>query len=66
MIGTEFDYRHAAGTTRYRVDRQHRDAGYWECVATKAVSGTHTFIGGIDVFSTSEIKYAQKYPESAS
>ena len=62
MVGTEFDYLHAAGTTRYRVSKRHRDCGYWECVSVEAVEGTHHFLGSINVFSTGEINRSLKYP----
>lgn len=52
LLAREFDNVHAAGVTRYRVNRHHRDVGYYECVAIEAVSGTHTTIGAIEVFST--------------
>jgi hypothetical protein len=55
LIGTRFDHCHAAGVTRYQVDRPHRDAGYYECVAIRAVSGSHHFIGSIQVFSRADI-----------
>ncbi len=58
LIGERFDHPHAAGVTRFQVDRAHRDAGYFECVAVRAVSGTHHFIGGICVFSRAEIEKA--------
>lgn len=56
LIGHIFDLRHAAGITRYRVMREHRDYGYFECVAVGAISGTHHFIGSIQIFSRSDIQ----------
>lgn len=58
LLGQRFDHRHAAGVTRYQVDRQHRDAGYYECVAIRGVEGSHHFIGGIQVFSRQDIESA--------
>ena len=55
LLGQLFNHIHAGGVTRFQVDRRHRDAGYYECVAVRAVSGTHHFIGGINVFSRTEI-----------
>lgn len=55
LLGQRFDHRHAAGVTRYQIDRAHRDAGYYECVSVRGVSGTHHFIGGIQVFSRADI-----------
>lgn len=56
MVGKEFNYHHAAGITRYRVLRRHRDCGYWECVAIQAVEGTHHFLHSINIFATDKIK----------
>lgn len=56
--GLRFNVSHAAGVTRYQVDRPHRHAGMYECVAIRAVSGTHHFIGSIQVFSRQEIERA--------
>lgn len=58
-IGEEFNYKHAAGVTRYRINAHHRDYGYFECVAVAAISGTHHMLGGIDVFSRAKIEAAQ-------
>lgn len=58
LLGQRFDHRHAAGVTRFHVDRQHRDAGYYECVAVRGVEGSHHFIGGIQVFSRADIEKA--------
>lgn len=58
QTGLRFNVHHAAGVTRYQVDRAHRDAGLYECVAIRAVSGTHHFIGSIQVFSRQEIERA--------
>lgn len=55
LIGLEFDLAHGGGTTRYQVRRRHRDAGYFECVATKAI-GTHQFVGSLQVFGQVEIE----------
>ena len=55
ILGQRFNHRHAAGVTRYQIDRAHRDAGYFECVAIRGVSGTHHFIGTIQVFSLADI-----------
>lgn len=55
LLGERFDVRHAAGVTRYQVDRKHRDAGYYECVAIRGVDGTHHCIGAIQVFSRADI-----------
>lgn len=56
LIGLEFNERHGAGVTRYRVNRAHRDAGYFECVAVDGVEGTHHFLGSIQVFSRQDIE----------
>lgn len=56
LVRQEFNVRHAAGVTRYRVDRHHRDAGYYECVTVRCVEGTHTTIGAIQVFSAADIR----------
>lgn len=58
LFGREFDHHHAAGVTRYRVLRGHRDSGYYECVAVMGVSGTHHFVGSIQVFSRTDIESA--------
>lgn len=55
VLGQRFDYRHGGGVTRYVVDRKHRDAGYYECVAVRAVEGSHTTVGAIQVFSRASI-----------
>ena len=55
-IGETFDVHHAAGVTRYRVARPHRDAGYFECVAVAGLSGSHHFIGSIEIFSRDAIE----------
>ena len=55
IIGQRFNHPHAAGVTRYQVDRPHRDAGYFQCVAIRGVEGSHHFIGSIQVFSLAEI-----------
>lgn len=55
-IGTRFDHRHAAGVTRYRVARRHRDCGYFECVAVEGVEGTHHFLGSIGIFAGRDIE----------
>ena len=54
--GTLFDHRHAAGVTQFRVARPHRDCGFFECVAHKAVEGTPHFLGSIQIFSRREIE----------
>lgn len=59
LVGSLFDHEHAAGVTRFKVVRRHRDAGYFECVAKEGVSGTHHFIGGVQVFSREAIEAAQ-------
>ena len=56
LIGLEFNERHGAGVTRYRVNQRHRDAGYFECVAVDGVEGTHHFLGSIQVFSRRDIE----------
>jgi hypothetical protein len=56
LLGARFNRTHAAGVTRYQVDREHRDFGYFECVAIRGVSGTHHFIGSIQVFSVADIE----------
>lgn len=58
LLGQRFNHRHAAGVTRYQVDRAHRNAGYFECVAIRGVEGTHHFIGSIQVFSSADIEAA--------
>jgi len=58
LLGQRFNHRHAAGVTRYQVDRAHRDHGYFECVAIRGVEGTHHFVGGIQVFSQEDIRHA--------
>jgi hypothetical protein len=58
LIGQRFNHRHAAGVTRYQIDREHRDIGYVECVAIRGVTGTHHFIGSIHVFSRIEVEQA--------
>lgn len=58
LIGQRFNHRHGGGVTRFQVDRPHRTAGYFECVAVRAVEGTHHFIGSIQAFSRSEIQNA--------
>ena len=50
LLDAEFVVSHAAGATRYRVARRHRDVGYFECIAIAAVRGTHHFLGSIQVF----------------
>lgn len=54
--GTLFNYRHAAGVTQYRVVRRHRDCGFFECVSHKGISGSHHFIGSIQVFERKQIE----------
>lgn len=63
--GLRFNVSHAAGVTRYQVDRPHRHSGMYECVAIRAVSGTHHFIGSIQVFSRQEIERAIVAEDSA-
>ena len=58
LLGERFNHRHAAGVTRYQVDRAHRHSGAFECVAVRGVEGTHHFIGSIQVFSRQEIERA--------
>lgn len=58
LLGQRFNHRHAAGVTRFQVDRAHRDAGYYDCVAVRGVEGTHHFIGCIQVFSRVDIQRA--------
>jgi len=58
LIDERFNHRHAAGVTRFRVDRRHRDAGYYECVAVRRIEGTHHFLGCVNVFSRAEIEAA--------
>lgn len=58
LLGQRFNHRHAAGVTRYQVDRAHRHSGMFECVAIRAVEGTHHFIGSIQVFSRQEVEAA--------
>jgi hypothetical protein len=60
LLGQRFNVKHAAGVTRFQVNRAHRDAGYFECVAVRGVSGTHHFIGSIQVFSRSDIEQAMQ------
>lgn len=55
-IGNEFKLEHAAGVTLFKVDRPHRDYGYFECVAVAGLSGTHHFIGSIQVLRVSDIE----------
>lgn len=55
LLGQRFDHRHAAGVTRFQVDRAHRDAGYYECVAVRGVEGSHHFVGAIEIFSRAVI-----------
>lgn len=57
ILGQQFNWRHAAGVTRFQVVRRHRDAGYYECVAVRGVEGTHHFLGGIQVVSQSDIVF---------
>lgn len=64
LLGQRFNWHHAAGVTRYQVDRPHRDVGYYECVAVRGVSGAHHGIGGIQVFSRCDIETALKAEES--
>lgn len=58
LLGQRFNIRHAAGVTRYQVDRAHREAGFFECVAIRGVEGTHHFVGSISVFSRQDIEHA--------
>ena len=62
LLGQRFNHSHAAGVTRYQVDRKHRDVGYYECVAVRCVEGTHTFLGGIQVFCRADILTALGAP----
>lgn len=55
LLGQRFNYEHGGGVTRYQVDRAHRTAGFYECVAVRAISGSHHFIGSIQAFSRREI-----------
>jgi hypothetical protein len=64
LLGQRFDIRHAAGVTRYQVDRAHRHSGSYECVAIRGVEGTHHFIGSIQVFSRQEIERAMVVEDS--
>ena len=64
LLGQRFNRVHAAGVTRYQVDREHRDFGYFECVAIRGLSGTHHFIGSIQVFSRTDIESALEACES--
>ena len=57
LIGTQFNLMHSAGVTRYEVLRQHsQDSNYFECKAVERVTGTHTTIGALEVFSTNVIR----------
>lgn len=56
LIGKHFIYKHAAGETLYVVSKPHRDSGYFECIAYKPISGSHHFIGSIQIFPTGYIK----------
>ena len=56
LIGSTFLYKHGGGVTEYRVTRPHRDLGYYECVATRAISGTHHFLGSIQIFRAQDIR----------
>lgn len=58
LLGQRFNIRHAAGVTRYQVDRAHRHSGMFECVAIRGVEGTHHFVGSIQVFSRQEVENA--------
>ena len=58
LLGQRFNHRHAAGVTRSQVDREHRDSGWFECVAIRGVSGTHHFIGSLQFFERAEIERA--------
>lgn len=55
LLGQRFNHQHGGGVTRYQVDRPHRTLGFYECVAVRAVSGSHHFIGSIQAFSKAEI-----------
>lgn len=65
VIGEEFAVHHAAGITLYRVDRKYRDAGYFECVSVRGISGSHHFIGAIDTFSETVIKLGRETRQCA-
>ena len=65
LLGQRFNHKHGGGTTRYQVDRAHRHSGAYECVAVRAVEGTHHFIGSIQVFSRQEIERAIVAEDSA-
>ena len=56
LIGLEFNVQHGGGVTTYRVMRRHRDAGYFECEAVDGVSGTHHFLGSLEIFSRRDIE----------
>lgn len=56
LIGQSFNLTHGGGITTYRVSRAHCDAGYFECVAVAAVSGSHHFLGGIEIMSRQTIE----------
>ena len=58
LIGERFNHKHAAGITRYQVDRAHRHSGMFECVSIRGVEGTHHMVGSIQVFSRQEIENA--------
>ena len=58
QIGQEFNVVHAAGITRYRIERRYRQWGYFECVGIQAVSGTHHFLGSLQIFSQAAIEEA--------
>ncbi|HMN09345.1 MAG TPA: hypothetical protein PKC83_11215 [Gemmatimonadaceae bacterium] len=58
LLGQRFDWTHAAGVTRYQVDREHRNAGHYECVSVRGISGSHHMVGSIQVFSRADIEMA--------
>lgn len=60
LIGLEFNARHGAGVSTYRVTRPHRDAGYFECVTVDFAPvppfTAAGWLGAIEVFSRRDIE----------
>lgn len=57
--GQKFIHKHAAGETEFTVLRPHRNVGYYECVASRCVSGTHSDIGHLWIVSAHNIRRQQ-------
>jgi len=53
-MATEFNFKHAAGVTRFKVIRA-VPHGFYECLSIQEISGTHHGINGFQWFTKDQI-----------